>query len=1637
MRIEKAWTVARTDARQTRREGAALIVVLMALAVLFSLGVPFLFASRMRSEASNEAYSRTMARIAVESASRATAFHQAMTHPGIDPTPLWDATNEWDGSSMGPMPQSLGSDWERSTESWGAEIESLQSRVSLATAPVMLLQNLIRPCFLSADISYRDPEITVNSTAGFPDAGFVLIGLQWVQYGSKTATTFKDLVPTGDEPEDLDTRRFREGTMVQDPRVQAMVLANFHAEGHRAPEFLQDVFGFDFGMGADALLPESELQILERLCTLQSGAYGADHWEPASWTTRAIDPEVPDYVVVDEGTLFNMGTIVRLQPDFGEPIDRLVLAAGGGAMRLSAPVPVDFTPLTTRVYPMRREPVDVNSCRPEILEALAAGVAFRGSPPVVTDTPASGRGGRDWVTPNEARAFALQMLRARPLRGPQDLWDRVLQPMSESGSLSDYDAWALYLNSIDPNNGALGQSTTSFGYRSGNRFLNRINAAVRSRLGRTLARASFRQKVSAAPAGELLSLQSDQVTFEDFGRWNRGLHGVVTMPFAMGQVTGSFDADDHSGLTMQLGTLQQVGRNLPDREPELSAVMPMPARETDGMPFQGRGRTEHFDFEPSPLGRYVPEAGVYSPPLEDWNVGDDSGLSNVEPLCFQGWFYAEDLSSGTLFELSAFDTDRNRVTATLEDSFLVVRVNGTAGPDAFDDFGLQEEITIRVDPGDYSLADRWFHVSVLIRDLSHRGIQVMVDGVPRGEVEGFTYLTQAMSAYAPGDSSGTIAVESTEGFPDRGVIRIGEEVMEYVSKTETTFVLDRDESGDYFGGRSVRVQRDDLVLLQDTTHPEGSAVELYGYHAILVDDIPPGGHALSGEVGPWSYANAFGGDEDIVAINPSFPRPLRFGLGFSSSYVGDLSLAPLIGVEDDEFYAEAFQSDGGYALLWATPWGSWVNADDESRIGGIEIIKYSARTDDVLTIVERNVMLPGVEEAEMDDPERWSLSSTGNSYVTQWEVDYVEGDLNELVDGRVFIAPISLHANGASEITYRPGNEEASAFVQLSQAADPTTIEWVRYDHIIDGHFVRDEWNALVNGLMRNYRINNDEDGLTPSGPIEIGMATGSGGSGGRGSLAKEVPAPVQQDPDADPWELRPTIGQPVDDRNEVIEESLRDFHFRGVLGTFDQAHQAGEEFVPVFTTQRQGITGFNLGSSYGHVGRHDRVAVMQSDANALPFWYTVSWSKVPRTDLGRVQHGLTYIAFTESTGIPFTGHPGEELIGSLVGEDRRQFSRLSKFPNHERPINLGNLVVGGTTSGQATEFQGYVDEVSLVAVGGQGDPSQFPARGAFLLQEDLTTSDTDNVIVNAFDLTVDGFRISEPGIAAGDWLGNVNTSGLLDIDGELVAYSDLDRETGEFTLPPDARGFLGTEIRGHSAGTTVRIVDGRAATSLDGDLDPNGESIQVADQSGFPRTGMLLIDDELVHAPMRGAGGFLSMPRSRRTSDGSLGRALLRGRFGTQPSQHQAGALVYSFPTRWMDNYIERDDSGVGARFQVGFEEPDALWRRLSYETELPDSSHRVRVLARAGLADWEDDPEDTPGLVLFERGTSLEGGFQPLGYRSDRLDLRVMFDWDAGAFDPVSFASVGWTQAPRLRNLVVDYLANTRVTRDQEVIE
>ena len=1332
---------------------------------------------------------------------------------------------------------------------------------------------------------------------------------------------------------------------------------------------------------------------------------------------------------------------MRLIPEDGQEfdvIDRLVLVARGGGLLLSAPVPTWFTPFRTRIHSLRREPVDINACSPEILQALATGVAFQGAPPVITELTTSGSRVREWVSPGEARVFAERVMLARPLHGPEDLWTRVLAPLAQEGGLTDIDAWALYINGMDPNSGSLRQSTTSYGYRSGNTFQQRINAAIRSRLGRTLARAAYRERLSAAPSGSLMALANTQETFEDFGRWARGMHGVTTLPNSVGTFTQAFGMPI-TAPTLQMGTLQRPGLMYPETDHELSAVIPTPARETDTFPNSGEGVTEHFDFEPSPLGRRINEIGPYNRALDDWRVGDGAGISNLEPLHFQGWFKADTLNSGHLFDLSGFETDRNRVSVAIEGNELVVRCWGTTGEDPGDLGGAQEAIIQRLDFAEYALSDRWFHVSVTLRNQSARGMQVCIDGVPRGEIDGFTYLTQAMDAWSatPG---GEIMVENTDGFPDFGVLRIGNELVDYSAKTATSFVLDFDPAR-FIGGRNLREATEDLALFSGTSHPEGAGVELYGYSALLLNNMMIGGNNLSGDIGPWSIATAITGPETLTAMLPPLMVPIQVGEGIGSQFVGDLELSPVLDfAPGDDNYAEAFQTDGGYAVMFQSTFGAGVvNAEDDSRFGGWEMIRYSSRQNTSITIAERQVTTPGLATAPdgLFDP-------AGASFVMDFEDGMIVAGTNTPADDdprfNVYVVPISVKASGASVSSYLDGTETRSQIVQISDPDTPGSTEWVRYDHILDGgYFVRDDWAAISASLLALF---------TDSGE-PVFEASG----GGRPSPSSDAPSaeeppqendaiaaelPTAQDGQQAPWITRPTIGVP-EDKEEWIRNRALDFQFRGVMGTFDHFHKAGESAVPVFTTLRPSANPqapLTIPGE-GYVGRLDRVAVLQGGANPTPFWYTVQWATTARENPNynsgvHLEYNATYVAF-EDPGIFQEGPDIDTLVGDPNRlRDWRELTRISKFPNQERPAHLANFVIGGDTSGAAPEFDGMVDEVSLHTVGGMGLPQLPNARAAMILIADFDSGFNGQIQVSPGQLSLDGRRWN-----FGQNLGQFPQSGILDVDGERIAYNQINAGTGEITIAPGGRGLMGTEARGHGLGTRVWIVDGRAAFALNGGMGLSSEILPVTNSAGFSVSGMVLIDQELMHVPMRGQG-FLGMPRSRdRENDPEPSMGLLRGRFGTTPAAHTDGAVAISFPNRWMDNYIPRADSGAGSWLQIGFEEPQALWQSLRYETEIPDSSIHVRALVRGGLATWEDDPSNTPGLLEFDRGRRSNGGAQPIGLRSDRLDLRIMFDWGVGSFDPSTFEAKAWTMEPRLRNLMVDYYATSRVERSQEVVE
>lgn len=1636
------------SSRKKSREGAALIIVLMSLTLLFSLGVPFLFASRVRSESSNDLLYRAQARIAVGSVSKYISTQQAGTHPAVDPTPLFDSAGEWNGIGLGPLPQSLGSDWELSRESWGVEIENTQSKISLSTAPSMLIQNLVHPCFLTAPVTHADTSISVTSTLGFPETGIVLISGSWVEYQSKNATTFLEISGAIEPPDDLEQTRFREGRFVLDPRVQNLALSNLRVDGHQTPEFFADSLEFGFDVNGSDLLPLDNRKYLETMTALSTGAYGASKWQPGTYMNREIDPERPELIRVANNLIINPGTYIRLESNTGEAFESLVVAGNGRALILASPVPEGFMAFETRVMPMTREPVDVNACRPEVLQALLTGLQFR-TIPFTSSYAVTGDGRRDWVTPTEANEVTLAMLQARPIRGADDLFDRVLNPLAVEGKISDIDSWVIYLNSVDPNHAWLRQSTTGFGYRAGLEYEQRVHAAVRSRLGRTLARSSAEQVVQVAPAGRLLEMAHTQQRFEVFSSWNRGIHGVSTLPSHVVPASSSF-GDPGIGTSLRLGEYQGFGRQLPASEEELSVIIPTPARDADTAPYGGQGRTEHFDISESPLGYDFSARGPIFTVVDEWEVGDGTS-SNIEPLHIQGWFYAEETTDATLFDLSSSQADRNRIVAAFEEGELIIRCYGTHGEDVYDNEGREECITIRVDESfnGSSLTGRWFHLGVLLRNASARGVQVTIDGVPRGEIDNFTYLAQAIPSYAPGDTSEPIYVEDTDGFPNRGVIRVGDEIIEYTSKTANSFIVDRDLS-EYFGGRSIRQATDQLVMVSDTSHPVGAGVELYGYSSILLGDIPPGGATLSGDVGPWSMANSIVGIEDIVVQFRINPNPIPIGKGISASYIGDIELAPLEQAPEDTYYAEAFQSDGGFAVIWQGGGGDYpFNIEDESRIGGIEVIRYSARNGTTLTISERNVFTPGLEEA----PEGY-FSEEGTSFIMEFE-DYVfvgeDGQVsaNEYVPFNVYIMPISIKTNGASDLTYWQPTIEETGFVQIAPSSNADATEWVRYDNIIDGCFVRDYWESLNEVVSTLFEFDPENGGAD---------IPGGAGPRGRVSLFVEekddliVENEDSQDPDEPPYAFRATIGDSsaVNERNEFLNEALERYSFRGVMGTFDHGHQAGEKAIPVFKTVRAfGPANLVADPGYGHVGRFDRVAIMQADEDADPFWYEVQWATTQRVNDGRADSTANYIAFTDFPGLPYLG-PNLEDLWSRGAEalDFRNYNRITKFPNHERPARLESFTVGIDAAGTGGALTGYVDELALHAVGGFGDPTSFFATGGFFLTEDLSDTEEDIIQVHEYDFSVNQYRYSLPNTSAGQYLEYLPASGILDIDGERIAYSSIDTALGQFLIAPNGRGLHGTEQRGHSSGARVRIADGRLATTLTSDMSSSSSVLTLEDSNTLPTYGMLLVDEELMYVPMRGRGEELAMPqlRSQNNLSSSLGSdqlgatraGIFRGRFGTSSESHSAGAVAYHFPTRWLDLYAPRSNSGLSAWYEIGLEQPQAFWRGVGYDVDSTSSgSSRVVCLARAGEASWEDSPEDSRHLTLFEDGFTSTGELQPLNFLSDRLELRFHFDWQQGAFDPISFSATGWTEAPRIRNILIDYLAETKKIRDVEVNE
>lgn len=1764
---------------RTDRAGFALLTVILVLAALLMLLTPFLVSARNTDQGSAQLYDRALTRTAIDTARLHARAELERSHFALDETAYSDSLEELTVTNR--FPDGFLNAGDHQGVMWDVEATDLAGLIDLSSAPPQLLSNLMGTTTrFTRPVEPDDDRLPIAGAGALPPQGVVFVGGEFIHYGGIEDNELVDLERGLGSAVDEDGRalpgprppsKHGVGAPLIDQRSLAPVQWRMDiGAGDLRPfttpeqlELVDDLVVAGGGLGPDGR------EALLRTTTVHGGIGAGSVWQRPLRLTAPLAAGESDRLTVDVDRYVNEGATVRIRDGEVSEIFLVVRVSRSGILYLDRAVDNDYPAYEAVVEVLARRPVNVNTAPLDVLEAVFTNLQIRG------------RNTR--VTKNEARELAVLVAQMRPFGDLEDFlrWvvlpaagiealpgDAPTQPDALAGDaaiIDEYDALAIYTNALNANDALLSFSTVPFSLRSRDVYRTDLRAMVNAQSG-VARHAEVREEVAVmVPQEKLLHLWHRQSDFDDALRLGRNAAWWSTGPEATSQYDGPYSPP--SRLWPAMGTYQgrvyvpgvageapntdepvQVEHTFPaDDGPEHWAQL-WPTRQDEEGP--RAGRVMHFDREVRDLeGRPLLDEIVSidpSDPMLSWV--NSEGL--MRQLSFSMWVKPRSHADGQLLDLGGSSDETDRVTLAFEQGDLVLRVIPAGG----DHGGTTEE-----DQGEvrYSLGggegpglplDTWSHVYVDVRGCSPNQMTLLVNGTMHGvRTPGLTRLTSSVS-----ESTTFLPVEDTDGFPQRGVARVGNELVEYVLATgglDCSFNATGANAG--FGGRNARVQWDDAdprvptnLATVDMSHPAGTPVEHYGYSSIAISDIPSGEASLPDELGPFRVACVKGvegaqghtGDPILMQFQlldgTTVDVPIGNGLRGANSTATGLVLGP---AEDPEQGAEgagtmaAFDKNGGYAAIIQASFRPDV---DGSRVGGIEIVRYSGWEDDVLHLAERAVATPNSE-------------STGeHSFVVEWV--WVDGasqlEYQTQLNLRTFVVPISVPVPGASAVRgFLQGAVDDPRFAQLTRLDQPELTEWIAYNWFDEqgGFLVRDDQgvlNSVQAALVLGGAPEIDED----DPPVVPGSGFGGSGGGGTGSTAigdgdddalvgdvldstadtgagddkgrdtsaldadsgtadtpetTPVTVPFDEgraltagdsttdpvDPEDGKTNVDPSVGptgaqstsgsywEPflgvADDASMPITRTVRSIlQHRGVFGTAPQSHPSGTTIVPVFAVAHSPANGFAFGSP----GRFDQVFVFAGDYQHLGWPVEVhrghipslqvpsySWQQanpdtpiasdggtttaIPNDTPLAVPAGFgCFVALVEPQVEPMPAGPVGGFGSSSGTNDARGLTRLAKFPSGER----GRLAANATIGGGFRPGSGVVPEVVVDELlfhddeFGTGFGLNTPDEGhgaQLVLDESFGESELRMRVLST------GIRLPLGDIGTGGVrvLGFLpQDAGLLRVGDEIVAYDAVDATTGEITLAFGGRGLLGTQPQPHGSGEPVTFLEGFTVTTLSGAISGDDGQIPLEDTTNFPNEGTLLIDDELVHYT-RIRGGGVEMPR-RASEPGAMdneGSGIFRGRFGTAPAGHVAGAPAILFPVRYWDRWAERADAPEMAYFEFELAQPSAWWTGMFFEAEdaaMPGAE--LYVLQRSDPdVPWDADPESTDGLDLFRVGIE-EGRELPLGFQADLVQWRVFVNYPVGAFDPLTGESHSWRTTPRLRRIGAFYYAPTLQLRSVE---
>jgi hypothetical protein len=877
--------------RNKRNErGIALLTVITALMALMVIAVPFAIAMRMGRERSVATNAKARARHQVESVLR---FLESYLVRSTERVEIENRANDVDSTNNDPesdtlaeiqptmanMGSALGVTASELQDPYGTilgwEVEDENGKLNLNSASFFALGNLMGMSVLSNELSEGETNITLEDASSFPERGYVKIGRELIKYTGRDGNRLTGCergLSGGESSEHGSPQLYKAGQWVVNYAAWAIsdYLVTRHV-GEFTPFDSLDVSDISRLADLDAEIPVITQAFWERVepfVTVWSKGPVAEGWanmqpviEGTSLPKQTSDADDFNY---ENGYYFNPGTVLRLTEKAETNVDRedevgyqrkelrprrkdfaLVFEStpgrglGTSQMELFGKAHRTFDGNQLRVEYLVRHPINVNTAPREVLIAIFANLKLREK--------------SERVTPDVAGRVADAIIEGRsgnqPLRSFRDFAE-MLTELENKGVLTSTTHETIYRNALNSHDNGLEFGTAPITFRTFDVYTLHATATVSDIGGRQLAKHDVTRVVeigSQVTAARLWETQGDfeeqLVATNDPRFWTSGPIntgefvgiGIEPLPRWPKHLQQSLFPWDPYRTEKEEGD-RSTYRSTDARQSQVATngnIRLAPARMEFDTARSDSVYVEHFDFDRSVEGRYV--TGSY-PVALDGKILDAVSGEFVNPFSIEFWWNPQADQSGTnavLFDVAEaefqnryacfVDADSNELVFSIADNTTTQRAS---------------EIRYQLSELGGFNKDIWYHIHLIGAGCHPSKMAMLVDGRAVGKSNILTHLTGNVTV-----EEGQIAVEDASGFPSRGALLIGTEVVEYESVGDSAFTVKTNADGEVTG----RGRRGTLA----SEHVEGSPVVLFGYSRPIIEGLRRGGATLDGELGPF------------------------------------------------------------------------------------------------------------------------------------------------------------------------------------------------------------------------------------------------------------------------------------------------------------------------------------------------------------------------------------------------------------------------------------------------------------------------------------------------------------------------------------------------------------------------------------------------------------------------------------------------------------------------------------------------------------------------------------------------------------------------------------------------------------------